>query len=106
MEQVCQVLLRRRLTHIFVAKFVIPVHPQVRHSGRPPVSSSAKGPMGRALECPVIVRNIVSSFRGETALTLPKLIVTTIAPSLPETVKMPESEAPLGAGEALGVRPT
>ena len=57
MEQVCQVLLRRRLTHIFVAKFVIPVHRQVRHSG---------GPRRRAgLGMPVIVRNIASSIRGE-----------------------------------------
>jgi hypothetical protein len=71
MEQVCQVLLRRRLTHIFVANFVIPVHRQVHYSERPPVNSSAKGPEGTSLGCPVIVRNIVSSFRGGAALTLP-----------------------------------
>jgi hypothetical protein len=75
MEQVCQVLLRRRLTHIFVAKFVVPVHRQVRHKfvilGAHQSTRRRKAPTGRALECPVIVRNIVSSFRGEVALTLP-----------------------------------
>ena len=65
MEQVCQVLLRRRLTHIFVAKFVVPVHRQVRHKfvilG---AHQSTRRRKARRAE-PAIVRNIVSSVRGE-----------------------------------------